>query len=158
VLISVSLQENWVVSFYGVENVFNNAYRRNCFESLAQKLVYTSTSTGLLRFCSFIFLSWSRNSFSSCHLNKNKAMYVWRNTVALSRNHCYNGNTTIPSVCVGEQHINVKILSVAQQCFMVSLCRWKQQNLRRFSSKVPDAMNQRMFLCSCPSVRCYNLI
>ena len=57
-------------------------------------------------------------------------MYVRRNIVALSRKHFYHGNTTIHFVCVYvcvvEQHINVKILSVGQQCFMVSLCRWQQ--------------------------------
>jgi hypothetical protein len=44
-------------------------------------------------------------------------MYVKRNVVALSRNHCCNGEATMSSVCFVELHVavnNIKILSVAQ--------------------------------------------
>ena len=46
-------------------------------------------------------------------------MYVKRNTVMHSRNHCCGGKTMI-SVCVVELHSTVnciKIVSVTQQCF-----------------------------------------
>ena len=45
-------------------------------------------------------------------------MYVERNVVALSRNHCPNGNGTVRFMCIVELHAtvnSVKILSVAHK-------------------------------------------
>lgn len=45
-------------------------------------------------------------------------MYVERNVVTRSRNHCPSGNATVPFNCIVELHVSVssvKILSVAHK-------------------------------------------
>jgi hypothetical protein len=48
-------------------------------------------------------------------------MYLQRNCVSLSRNHCCNGNATMPSLCVVELPVTlnfIKLLHVAQQLLL----------------------------------------
>jgi len=58
---------------------------------------------------------------SYCGIKKKYRQCMLMVTLALSPNHCCNGNATVRSVCVVELHVIVnstRILSVAQQ----SLC------------------------------------
>jgi hypothetical protein len=56
-------------------------------------------------------------------------MYVERNVVARSRNHCPSGNATVPFMCIVELHVTVssiKILNVAHKGFWGELYRRQQ--------------------------------
>ena len=47
-------------------------------------------------------------------------MYVYRNIIACSCNHCCSGNKTVPSECTVEPNLkvsNINTLSVAQKLF-----------------------------------------
>jgi hypothetical protein len=61
----------------------------------------------------------ARRTHTNSRVRK-QAAYVKPNNVALSRDHCCCGNTTMHSVPVAEHHVTVdgiKILSIAQECF-----------------------------------------
>ena len=55
--------------------------------------------------------------------NTNKTgnlLYVQRNTVARSRNHCCNENAAMRYMCIADVHVtinNIEIPSVEQECF-----------------------------------------
>jgi hypothetical protein len=72
-------------------------------------------------------------------------MYVLRNNVARSRNHCWNGKETMHFMCVVELYVTVnnkKILSFCTKTdFMACLCRWQQYDFLRSPRK-----NARYFL------------
>ena len=70
-----------------------------------------------------------------------RAIYVWRNTVAPSYNHCLSGKATVLSICIVELHFSVndrKALRVTQQRSYDDFTSPATINILRCSCKASD--------------------
>jgi hypothetical protein len=70
-----------------------------------------------------------------------RQLYVLRNMVALSRNHCCNGNPTVRSVTIIEVHVTVNFIDMYgfdKRCFYVEFLSPSTIKLSEVSRKVPD--------------------
>jgi hypothetical protein len=66
---------------------------------------------------------------------------VLRNMVALSRNHCCNGNAKVRSVTVVEVHVTVNFIEMYgfdKRCFYVEFLSPSAIKILEDSRKVPD--------------------